>query len=73
MAQFSSESLLSNAADQLAMLPKTQSAYAACDRYAVLGFIYYGIYINVNQVGTHCSFEADLKETNLLFVVVPLK
>ena len=45
MAQFSSESLLSNAADQLPTLPKTQSKYAARNRYAVLGFIYYGIKI----------------------------
>ena len=41
MAQFSSESLLSNAADQLPTLPKTQSAYAARNRYSVLDFIYY--------------------------------
>ena len=42
MAQFSSKSLLSNAADHLPTLPKTQSKYAARNRYAVLGFIYYG-------------------------------
>ena len=38
---FCPESLLSNAADQLPTLPKSQCAYTVRDRYAVLGSIYY--------------------------------
>ena len=40
---FCRESLLSNAADQLPTLPKSQCAYTVRDRYAVLGSIYYDL------------------------------
>ena len=55
MPQFSSELLLSNAADQLPTLPKTQSAHAARDRYAVLGFIYYDI--NITRLSQYYVLE----------------